>query len=451
MVTINESRTACKYTPGRQGRRVDKIVIHHWGVDGQTHDGVVDWFCNPAQGARTSAHFVVSAGKVHCIVSPADTAWHAGDWDANLTSIGIECRPEATVADYATVAWLVRWLRARYGNLPLLPHKAFTSTSCPGRWDLARLDREARGGGSPATGGGGAVSGAMRPVPAMYAITQRYADNATIYNYGAGHGAIDYGVPVGTPIVALEDGVVTHADWAWNLAGGPGDWVARDYQIKPAPGDTRTGGGIMVRLVNSIGSRWWVCHLSRTDLNPGDRVRRGQIIGYSGNTGSSTGPHTHVALLPPSPAWGNGYYGSIDPEPYIKVPYQPLTYTAWQGAPTTGKGGATTRKDWFDMATEADLRRIVREEIRAQVQHAQFKDINGKVQTLNQVWSFRTRKTEGLLGAIAAAVKPSTIALALWGYKSKAINGAADAYKLLTDTHRATTASGSTPVETKEN
>lgn len=429
---IDESRTAVNYTPGRQGRKVVDIVCHHWGLDGQTHDGVVDWFCNPAKGAQTSAHFVVSAGRVHCIVSPTDTAWHAGDWGENLQSIGIECRPEATAADYATVAELVRWLRTKYGNLPLRPHKQFYSTDCPGRWDLSRLDRLARG-----QTGGGDVSGAMRPVPGMYPVTQRFSDNATIYNYGAGHGAIDYGVPVGTPILAPEDGVVGHADWAWNLPGGANDWAARDYQIKPAPGDTRTGGGIMVSIINSAGSRWWLCHLSKTDLNRGDRVRRGQIIGYSGNTGSSTGPHLHVSLLPAAPNWGNGFFGAIDPAPYITAAYSPLTYTTWQGTATAGAGATTTRKDWFDMATEADLRRIVREEIRKNVAHAEFTDINGKKQTLNQIWAFRTKKAEDLLNAVSKAVRPSTIALAVWGYKSK-LNGNKDAYQLVTDTHNNT-------------
>lgn len=286
--------------------------------------------------------------------------------------------------------------------------------------------------------GGGDDMGAMRPVPGMYPVTQRFSDNATIYNYGAGHGAIDYGVPVGTPVLAPEDGVVGHADWAWNLLGGPNDWAARDYQIKPAPGDTRTGGGIMVSIINSAGSRWWLCHLSKTDLNRGDRVRRGQIIGYSGNTGSSTGPHLHVSLLPAAPNWGNGFFGAIDPAPYITAAYSPLTYTSWQGTATAGAGATTTRKDWFDMATEADLRRIVREEIRKNLQHAEFTDINGKKQTFGQVWRFRTKKAEDLLTAVSKAVRPSTIALAVWGYKNTKINGDKDAYQLVTDTHNNT-------------
>jgi len=98
----------------------------------------VDFFVNgPGQ---TSAHFVVSAGRIHCLVSPLDAAWHSGNAVGNATTIGIECRPEATDADYATVAELVAWLRSEYGNLPLTPHRQWQSTACPGVWDLARIN-----------------------------------------------------------------------------------------------------------------------------------------------------------------------------------------------------------------------------------------------------------------------------------------------------------------------
>lgn len=145
---IDESRNAASYSNGPSvGRRTPtEIVIHHWGADGQTHDGVVNFFCTTAP---TSAHFVVSAGRIHCLVNLTDVAWHAGDWDVNLRSIGIECRPEATNADYAAVAWLVQYLRGLYGNLPLTPHKKYAQTACPGRYDLARINKEASGAPSP--------------------------------------------------------------------------------------------------------------------------------------------------------------------------------------------------------------------------------------------------------------------------------------------------------------
>lgn len=150
MTTINESFTAKGFTPAAKvpaafgvPRTLDGIVIHHWGERGQTHQGVVDFFCTTGPGA-TSAHFVVSAGRIDCIVSPEDAAWHCPG--KNPSTIGIECRPEATDADYATVAELVARLRATYKRpLPLSMHRDWYATACPGVWDLGRIDRLAAG------------------------------------------------------------------------------------------------------------------------------------------------------------------------------------------------------------------------------------------------------------------------------------------------------------------
>lgn len=137
---ITQYDAAC-YTPGRtyQGVNyaVDKIVIHHWGADGQTFDSVVGWFTNPNCG--TSAHYVVEDRKVACMVNLYDTAYHAGDWFANLSSIGIECRPEMSDDDLETVCELVAYLYGVYGELPIYPHKYFSKTACPGRYE-AKLD-----------------------------------------------------------------------------------------------------------------------------------------------------------------------------------------------------------------------------------------------------------------------------------------------------------------------
>ena len=132
--------TAMSYTRGRGGHDIDGIVIHHWGVDGQTHDGVVKFFCTHA---GTSAHYVASAGRVTCVVDPDDTAWHAGNWHANQTKIGIECRPEMNEDDFHTVAELIADLRETYGYLPLSPHSNYVSTACPGRWkdQLSKLSQ----------------------------------------------------------------------------------------------------------------------------------------------------------------------------------------------------------------------------------------------------------------------------------------------------------------------
>lgn len=148
--TIDESLSDTEFTAAGSvagvfgtPRRFESITIHHWGSFGQTHNGVVDFFVK--RNANTSAHFVVSDGRIHCLVSPQNASWAAGNAYGNATSIHIECRPEATEGDYATVAWLVDFLRAHYGeNLPLRPHNSWTATACPGKWDLARVDSLAR-------------------------------------------------------------------------------------------------------------------------------------------------------------------------------------------------------------------------------------------------------------------------------------------------------------------
>lgn len=118
------------YDPARKAPT--GIVIHHWGDDGQSHDGVVAHLTNRAAG--TSAHYVVSAGRVTCLVDPVDTAWHAGVWPVNYEQVGIECRPEMSAGDWQTVAECIAWLRARFGPLPLSGHKDYFATACPGRW-----------------------------------------------------------------------------------------------------------------------------------------------------------------------------------------------------------------------------------------------------------------------------------------------------------------------------
>lgn len=127
----------------RGARRVTSITIHHWGLKGQQFDTVRDFLCT--NNTPTSAHYVAQDGLVACIVSPDDCAFHAGSAEGNTFSIGIECRPEATDGDYATVAELIAYLRGVYGDIPLYPHNHWYNTACPGDYDLDRLDSLARG------------------------------------------------------------------------------------------------------------------------------------------------------------------------------------------------------------------------------------------------------------------------------------------------------------------
>jgi possible N-acetylmuramoyl-L-alanine amidase len=119
------------YSSGRPFGDPDSITIHHWGVDGQSHQNVVNYLCR--DDGDSSAHYVASAGRVTQLVHDYDRAWHAGP-GGNPRSIGIECRPEMTDGDVATVIGLIQAIRAEHGPLPIVGHRDWMSTDCPGRW-----------------------------------------------------------------------------------------------------------------------------------------------------------------------------------------------------------------------------------------------------------------------------------------------------------------------------
>nr|MBK7068139.1 N-acetylmuramoyl-L-alanine amidase [Deltaproteobacteria bacterium] len=107
------------YTRGRSGGSIQYVVIHT--MQG-SYAGSTSWFQNPAAGA--SAHYNIrsSDGEITQMVAHGDTAWHAGNWNINQRSIGIE--HEGYVADpgrwytermYVASARLTRALCDRYG------------------------------------------------------------------------------------------------------------------------------------------------------------------------------------------------------------------------------------------------------------------------------------------------------------------------------------------------
>lgn len=118
-------------------RTTNRITIHHWGQDGQNFNSVANWMARAGQG-NTSAHFVVEAGRVACIISPADAAWHSGSAEGNATSIGIECRPEMSEGDLNELVALIAWLESVYGEQEIWLHQEWSATACPGRYAAMR-------------------------------------------------------------------------------------------------------------------------------------------------------------------------------------------------------------------------------------------------------------------------------------------------------------------------
>ena len=85
------------------------------------------------------------------------------------------------------------------------------------------------------------------------------------------HAGVDLAAALGTPVRATTEGVVNTADW--------------------------TGGyGLLVALDNGHGLQTRYGHLSRLNVLPGQQVQRGDVIGFVGSTGNSTGPHLHYEI-----------------------------------------------------------------------------------------------------------------------------------------------------------
>jgi len=136
------------FTEGYNSRKY--LIIHWWDdpAKNPTYEGSIATLMNPTRQA--SAHYVATGTgrRVACLVSPDDTAWHAGAYppayNVNPDSIGIECDPRCRPEDYDVVAELIANIRSAYGDLPLKRHSDFVNTQCPGNWDLVRLDAIAR-------------------------------------------------------------------------------------------------------------------------------------------------------------------------------------------------------------------------------------------------------------------------------------------------------------------
>ena len=118
------------------------------------------------------------------------------------------------------------------------------------------------------------------------------------------HKGVDLAGPIGTPIHAAADGVVSRADWFSSY----GLFVSLEH-----------GGTLQTRYG----------HMSRLNVAAGQRVHKGDVIGYIGTTGRSTGPHLHYEVRIAGQA--------VNPVPYLQAgAYQQAFASA---DPSLGQGG----------------------------------------------------------------------------------------------------------------
>lgn len=129
---------------GRLGVSVNKIVIH-W-MDG-TLASTDSIFQSATLTNRRCSHFGVEDDTVHQYVSVNNVAWHAGNWAANLSSVGIEFSAEpgrdASDSSYESGGQLIANLWKQLNMAPasntLHKHSEYMATQCPGTMDLNRL------------------------------------------------------------------------------------------------------------------------------------------------------------------------------------------------------------------------------------------------------------------------------------------------------------------------
>lgn len=115
------------------------------------------------------------------------------------------------------------------------------------------------------------------------------------------HQGIDLAAPTGTPVYATADGIVSRADWFSSY----GLFISIEH-----------GGEMQTRYA----------HLSRLAVAEGERVKKGEIIGYVGSTGRSTGPHLHYEVRIAGAA--------VNPVPYMVESEAQQAF-----ALATGRGG----------------------------------------------------------------------------------------------------------------
>ena len=89
---------------------------------------------------------------------------------------------------------------------------------------------------------------------------------------GSLHQGVDIANKRGSPIAATADGLVLQAEW------------------------TNSGYGKLVHIVHGYGYSTIYGHCDRLKVEPGDRIKRGDIIAYVGSTGNATGPHCHYEV-----------------------------------------------------------------------------------------------------------------------------------------------------------
>jgi hypothetical protein len=209
--------------------------------------------------------------------------------------------------------------------------------------------------------------------PVNYLPSQDFGDNPTsglpashwiIQQFGNyqpdGHTGVDYPCPVGTPVKAVAAGVVRHAGWMG------GSYADNPWWIQPS-----FAGYVYVVDHGAFIGIYGHCMDGAAKVSAGQQVSEGQVLGLSGNTGASTGPHLHFEVLPDQYILNSFMSGRVNPSRYIVGSVTPQSVTI------------TKPKEWDEMATKKEIQDAFHEELKTErtrkvLQNVVWTQVGGK-------------------------------------------------------------------------
>jgi len=156
------------------------------------------------------------------------------------------------------------------------------------------------------------------PFSGIFKVSQKWNDARYRANYSRfnllGHNGIDYACPTWTPILAPHKGKILES----KFDSGYGNYVK----------------------VQSVDEGSVLAHLAKRSVEVGQDVAEGQVIGYSGNSGNSTGPHLHWGYFRTKTRDRNdGFLGYINQVHWLDVKCPELEITDKTGIPLNGQWG----------------------------------------------------------------------------------------------------------------
>ena len=284
----------------RGGYTVQRVLVHHWaGLTG----GIERLVYN--DDAASANYIGLSDGSMIGSVPEERRAWTSGSYDVDAQSITVEIQNTTTAPNWQVseaslnaLVELIADIARRYGwgyvdRSRVRGHREFAATECPGPFlyghldgIITRVNSLLRSGSHTSAPTGPSTYAMASPVKGVVSCEWRGYE---------GHAGIDIACPVGTPVYAAYAGTVERT----------GDFS-----------DIGRSGDRNILIRNPDQEAQYYGHLEECLVKVGDRIRKGQLIGYSGARGNVTGPHLHFEM------WRAGGTGGVDEDMNPRIHFE---------------------------------------------------------------------------------------------------------------------------------